>query len=60
LIEKGIDANLEQITKEIEDRDRRDQERSTAPLKIAEGALYIDSSDLTIEQVNKEVLGLVR
>jgi cytidylate kinase len=60
LIEKGIDANLGQITKKIEARDRRDQERSTAPLKMAEGALYIDSSNLTIEQVNEEVLNLVR
>ena len=60
LIEKGIGANLIQITKEIEARDRRDQERATAPLKMAEGALYIDSSDLSIEQVIKEVLSLVR
>jgi cytidylate kinase len=60
LIEKGISANLIKITKEIEARDRRDQERTTAPLKMAEGALYIDSSDLSIEQVIKEVLSLVR
>jgi len=60
LIEKGISANLVRITKEIEARDRRDQERATAPLKMAEGALYIDSSDLSIEQVIKEVLSLVR
>ena len=60
LIEKGIDANLIQITKEIEVRDCRDQERSTAPLKVAEDALYIDSSDLSIKQVIEEVLSLVR
>lgn len=60
LIEKGISANLVQITKEIEARDRRDQERATAPLKMAEGALYIDSSDLSIEQVIEEVLNLVQ
>lgn len=60
LIEKGISANLVQITKEIEARDRRDQERATAPLKMAEGALYIDSSDLSIDQVIEEVLSLVR
>ena len=60
LIEKGISANLAQITKEIEARDHRDQERATAPLKMAEGALYIDSSDLSIEQVIEEVLSLVR
>jgi cytidylate kinase len=60
LKEKGIDANLVQITKEIEARDCRDQERATAPLKMAEGALYIDSSDLSIEQVIEEVLSLVQ
>ena len=60
LIEKGIDANLIQITKEIETRDRRDQERSTAPLKVAEDALYIDSSELSIKQVIEEVLNLIR
>jgi len=60
LIGKGINANLVQITKEIEARDRRDQERATAPLKMADGALYIDSSDLSIDQVIEEVLSLVR
>ena len=60
LIEKGIDANLAQITKEIEARDRRDQERTTAPLKAAEDALYIDSSELSIEQVISDVINLVQ
>ena len=60
LIEKGIDANLVQITKEIETRDQRDQQRTTAPLKAADDALYIDSSDLSIEQVIEEVLNSVR
>ncbi len=60
LIEKGIDANLVQITKEIEARDRRDQERTTAPLKAAEDALYIDSSELSIEQVISDVINLVQ
>ncbi len=60
LIEKGINANLKQITKEVKARDQRDQERAAAPLKIAEGALYIDSSDLLITQVIEEVLCMVR
>jgi len=60
LIEKGIDANLAQITKEIEARDQRDQQRIAAPLKAAEDALYIDSSELSIKQVIDEVLTLVR
>ena len=60
LKEKGINANLLQITEEIESRDRRDRERVAAPLKMAEDALHIDSSQLSIEQVIKEVLDWVR
>jgi cytidylate kinase len=60
LIGKGIDANLVQITKEIEARDRRDQERAVAPLKAADDALCIDSSDMSIESVIAEVVNLVR
>jgi CMP/dCMP kinase len=60
LIEKGIDANLDQITKEVEQRDRRDQERETAPLAQAKDALYIDSSTLSIDQVIDQVIKLIR
>jgi len=60
LIEKGIDANLLQITREIEERDRRDSERATAPLTVPEGATYIDSSNLSIQQVIDAVIDLVR
>lgn len=59
LIEKGISANLDQITQEISARDQRDQERKTAPLVAAEDALTIDSSNLTIKQVIEAVLNLV-
>ncbi|NOQ77470.1 MAG: (d)CMP kinase [Methylococcaceae bacterium] len=59
LKEKGIDANLAQITKEIEARDRRDQDRAAAPLKAADDALFIDSSNLSIDQVIEEVMNLV-
>jgi len=58
LKEKGIDANIEQITKDIQERDRRDSERTTSPLKAAEDALYIDSSNLTIDEVIAKVLKL--
>ncbi|MCQ8102789.1 (d)CMP kinase [Methylomonas sp. SURF-2] len=60
LIEKGIDANLLQITREIEERDRRDSERATAPLIVPEGAVTIDSSRLSIQQVIDAVMSLVR
>lgn len=60
LIEKGIDANLAQITNEIEERDRRDMERKTAPLAMASDALYIDSSEMALDSVIEEVLNLIR
>jgi len=60
LIEKGIDANLRLLTNEIDERDRRDMERKAAPLVMASDALYIDSSDMTIEAVVEEILNLIR
>ncbi|QWF69454.1 (d)CMP kinase [Methylomonas paludis] len=60
LIEKGIDANLDQITREIEERDLRDSARATAPLTVPAGALYIDSSSLSIQEVIDRVINLVR
>ena len=59
LMEKGIDANIQQITREIEERDCRDRERATAPLTQAEDAFFIDSSAMTIEEVIDQVLSLV-
>ncbi|BCG64162.1 MAG: cyclohexadieny/prephenate dehydrogenase3-phosphoshikimate 1-carboxyvinyltransferase [Methyloprofundus sp.] len=55
LKEKGIDANLDQITRDIELRDRRDSERKTAPLMPADDAIYLDSSDMNIEEVITKV-----
>ena len=60
LIEKGIDANLVRITEEIEARDRRDQERKTAPLIMADSAHYLDSSNMSINSVIEEVINLIR
>ncbi|MGR9037533.1 MAG: (d)CMP kinase [Gammaproteobacteria bacterium] len=59
LIEKGNCANLQQITNEIEERDRRDMERKTSPLAMASDALYIDSSNLTIDSVVEVILNLI-
>ena len=59
LIEKGMDAKLDQITLEIEERDRRDRERTTAPLIAAVDAVVIDSSELSIDQVIEKVMQLL-
>jgi len=55
LIEKGLDANLGSLISEIRERDERDRNRSVAPLKAAEGALIVDSTSLTIDEVVKLV-----
>lgn len=60
LIEKDIDANLTKIKAEIEARDRRDMGREIAPLAMASDALYIDSSEMTINSVVEEVINLIR
>lgn len=60
LIEKGISANLQQITLEIQARDQRDQERAIAPLIAAKEAVLIDSSTRSIAQVIDVVLNLIR
>lgn len=59
LKDKGLTVNLEGLTREIEERDRRDRERKEAPLAMADGALLIDSSAIGIEDVVQQVLALV-
>ena len=55
LREKGIDCDLEEIKKDIEQRDYQDMHRETAPLMQAEDAVYLDSSDMTIDQVVEQI-----
>jgi len=57
LIEKGIDANLPSLLRDLEERDRRDMVRSAAPLVAAVDALTVDSSNLGPDQVVELVLG---
>jgi cytidylate kinase len=52
-------ASLARMKDEIEERDHRDKTRADSPLEQADGAIYIDSSDLTAEQVVKHILELV-
>ena len=50
-VERGIECDIDQIEKDIIARDEQDMNRKTAPLKQAEDAVLIDSSDMSIEQV---------
>ena len=56
LKDKGIDVSLPALSRDIEDRDRRDSERSVAPLRPAEDARLLDSSNQTIDDVTQTVL----
>lgn len=56
---KGIHTDIKQLQKEIEERDKRDTEREIAPLKKAEDAIEIDSTNLTIDEVVEKILALV-
>jgi cytidylate kinase len=51
LQEKGINVSLERVLAELSERDKRDQERATAPLKPAEDAWYLDTTALSAEEV---------
>lgn len=51
LTAKGISCDMSEIEKDIIDRDYRDMHRETSPLKQAEDAILLDSSDLDIEGV---------
>ena len=56
LKDKGLNVSLAALSRDIEDRDRRDSERSVAPLRPAEDARILDSSGKSIEAVTRIVL----
>jgi cytidylate kinase len=56
MLEKGEAPDLETIKEDIRDRDYRDMHRSEAPLKKADDAVEIDSSDMTIDEVADAIL----
>lgn len=58
MIAKGQKAVLEEIEKDIEDRDYRDMHREASPLKQAEDAVLVDTSDMSIEQVADKIIEL--
>ncbi len=60
LTEKGMDCDLDEIQREIEERDFRDMNREIAPLKQAEDAVYLDTSDMGIEEVAEAIIETAR
>tara|TARA_R110002167_G_scaffold2165_10_gene10942 strand:+ start:5913 stop:6584 length:672 start_codon:yes stop_codon:yes gene_type:complete len=60
LLDKGFNASLPALIEDIRARDDRDSNRAVAPLKPADDAIIIDSTELTIDQVCEHVADLVR
>ena len=60
LTAKGHTVDFEELKKEIEQRDFNDKNRDFAPLRQAEDAILIDTSDLTIDQVIDKVLSYIK
>lgn len=56
LIDKGFSANIDDLLKDLEQRDSRDMSRAVAPLKPAEGALVLDSTSLSIDDTVTRVV----
>ena len=55
-LSKGIICDLDQMTKEIEERDYRDTHREEDPLVEVEGSIHIDSTNMTVDQVLDKIL----
>ena len=60
LTAKGEECDLQKIEEDIIDRDYRDMHREISPQKQAEDAVYLDSSDMNIEEVVNEIMKLYR
>ena len=60
MVQKGAECSIEEIRKDIADRDYRDMHRETAPLRQAEDAVYLDTSDMTLDEVVAEITRLAK
>ena len=59
LIEKGEKADLDEIKAQIKERDERDMNRPISPLKQAEDAVLVDTSDMTIDEVVAAIMRII-
>ena len=60
LAAKGEPCDLTKIKADIEDRDYRDMHRENSPLRQAEDAVLVDTSDMTVEEVIEKIAGMCR
>ncbi len=60
LKKNGVSVTIERATEDVMERDRRDSSRDMAPLRVAGDAVYIDSSEMSIEEVVKTMLEAIK
>jgi len=60
LEEKAAAVSKEEVLRDLNERDRRDRTRAESPLMQAPDALYLDSSGLSIEEVETAILKIIR
>jgi cytidylate kinase len=60
LKDKGMDVSLPALSRDMEERDRRDSERLVAPLRAADEARILDSTNLTIQEVVEQIMSWAR
>lgn len=59
LKEQGIEITMEDAIRDVRERDIRDSNRDIAPLRKADDAIYIDTTDLSIKEVIEKMLGFI-
>ena len=57
---QGKKSDFEETLKEMDERDRRDQERALAPLRKADDAILIDSSHLGVDEVMERIMAIIK
>jgi CMP/dCMP kinase len=59
LIEKGITLSLEEVSRDLKERDNYDMTRKIGPLKVADNAIVIDTTHMTIDEVVSKIVGYI-
>lgn len=60
LAARGMDCSMERVLTDMRDRDRRDATRAVSPLVVPEGAIVVDTTHLSLDEVVETILSLVR
>lgn len=58
-MEKGIECSYEEVLESVKNRDKIDSTRETAPLKKAEDAIYIDCTELSLEELSNKIFEII-